>query len=192
MTHRPTDATLAAAFVEGRPGARDALLAHWLPRVLRWAARLGGPSIDPEDIAQEVFIVVIRRLADVEDLSKASAWLYGVTRKVVAQHRRRAWLRRWVPGASTERASEQPGPDSHAEKSQLGQAVHDLLDKLPATQREALVLVDLEERPTAEAAELIGIPLGTLKSRLRLGRARFRTLAERRDLASLLPAREIP
>ena len=58
--------------------------------MLRWAARLGGPAVDPEDIAQEVFIVVIRRLGDVDDLDRVSAWLYGVTRKVVAQHRRRA------------------------------------------------------------------------------------------------------
>jgi len=109
------DARLAHAFVQGVPGARDALLGCWLPRVLRWAARLGGPAVDAEDVAQDVFIVVIRRLADVEDLERVSGWLYGVTRKVVAQHRRRAWLRRWVPGASTDRASDRPGPEAQAQ-----------------------------------------------------------------------------
>jgi len=70
-------------------------------------------------------------------------------------------------------------------------AVQELLEHLPAAQREALILCDLEERTAAEAAELVGVSVGTIKSRLRLGRKRFRRLAVQRDLATLLPAGEV-
>ena len=190
MTDRPTDSELAAAFVAGRPGARDALLDRWLPQVLAWGARLGGPAVDAEDVAQDVFIVVINRLEDVRDLERFPAWLFGVTRKVVSQHRRRAWLRRWVPGASTETASDALGPEGIAAREELGRRVQALLERLPAAQREALVLCDLEERTIVEAAQLLGVPAGTVKSRLRLGRERFRRLARAHALASFLPAEE--
>ena len=57
-----------------------------------------------------------------------------------------------------------------------------VLEKLPANQREALVLCVVEERSASEVAELLGVPTGTVKSRLRLARERFRTLAEKRGL----------
>lgn len=190
MTPRRPDPALAHAFVRGEPGARDALLDAWLPIVLQWAARLGGPHIDPEDIAQDVFIVVLRRLADVQDLDAFSGWLFGVTRKTVAAHRRRAWFRRWVPGATPDRASEAPGPEAETLTARRGRQVQALLERLPAAQREVLVLCDVEERTAVEAAELVGVPVGTVRSRLRLGRATFRRLATRADLEPL-PSTEI-
>lgn len=173
---------LARAFVDAQPGSRDALLDAWIPVVLRWAAGLGGPRTDAEDVTQEVFIVVLRRLADIDDVNGFPAWLFGITRKVVAQHRRRAWVRRWVPGASTDTGAVAEGPDVPMERAELGRRVQELLERLPAKQREVLVLCDLEERSASEAAELLGIPSGTVKSRLRLGRERFRRLAHATDL----------
>lgn len=190
MTTNLPDPDLARAFVDGAPGARDALLDAWLPVVLRWAARLGGPAVDCEDAAQDVFIVVLRRLADVEDLEQFGPWLYGVTRRVVSQHRRRAWVRRWMPGASTEQATPEPGPEQGLASHQLGLVVQSILERLPAKQREVLVLCDLEERTAVEAAELIGVPTGTVKSRLRLGRQAFRRLAPEHDLVRLLMVEE--
>ena len=59
---------------------------------------------------------------------------------------------------------------------------------MPALHREVLVLCDLEGRSAAEAAELLSVPVGTVKSRLRLGRQRFRKLAASSNLRALLPA----
>jgi len=178
MSTRPTDAELARDFLDGRPGSRDALLERWVPQVLRWAIRLGGPGIHPEDVAQDVCIVIIRRLDDLRDLDRLSPWLYGVTRKVVSQHRRKAWRRRWMPGVAADPVSTDSGPSQLAEATELGHAVHGLLAGLSLRHREVLVLCDLEERPAAEVADMLGIPLGTVKSRLRAAPDRFRSAAQ--------------
>src|SRR5688500_1247992 len=80
------------------PDARTRLVETWLPVVLRWCATLGGPRVDPEDAAQEVLIVAMRRIDALYGDERAAAWLFGITRRVLAQHRRRAWARRWIPG----------------------------------------------------------------------------------------------
>lgn len=179
------DPDLPAAVLRGEPGARDALLGAWLPVVLQWAARLGGPRTDAEDVAQDVFLVVLRKLPQVRDLDGFPAWLYGITRKTVAAHRRRAWFRRWVPGVEPEGISSAPGPEQDALAARRARQVQALLEQLPTAQREVLVLCDLEERTAVEAAELIGVPVGTVRSRLRLGRERFRTLAASHPLEPL-------
>jgi len=58
--------------------------------------RLGGPRIDAEDAAHDVFLVVFRRLPDLDDPQAFRSWLFGITRRVVAAHRRRAWVRRAI------------------------------------------------------------------------------------------------
>jgi RNA polymerase sigma-70 factor (ECF subfamily) len=185
MTNLPNP-DLPHAFVRGDAGARNALLDAWLPLVLQWATRLGGPSVDPEDAAQDVFIVVLRKLEGLQDLNGFAPWVFGVTRRVVSQHRRRAWVRRWVPGASTERTSSRPGPEAATARAEIGRQVLEILELLPAAQREALVLCEMEERTIAEAAGLANVPVGTIKSRLRLGREAFRRHAATTDLGQLL------
>lgn len=189
--HRP-DPSLPAAALRGESGAREALLDAWLPVVIQWADRLGGPRTDAEDVAQDVFLVVLRRLADVRDLEGFPAWLYGITRKTVAAHRRRAWFRRWVPGAAPERASSAPSPEEDVEAARRARKVQALLEELPTAQREVLVLCDVEGRTAVEAAGLIGIPVGTVRSRLRLGRTRFRQLAEAIHLTPMERSEVLP
>src|SRR4051812_20307499 len=84
--------------VAERPGAAPtfaAIYAEHAQTVARWAARLGGPAADVEDITQEVFVVVNRRLADFRGDSRLSTWLFGITAKVAANERRRRKLRQW-------------------------------------------------------------------------------------------------
>ena len=80
-----------------------AVYAEHAATVARWAARLAGPSADVEDITQEVFVVVSRRLPEFRGQSRMSTWLFGITAKVAANERRRRKLRQWwfrlVPGA---------------------------------------------------------------------------------------------
>ena len=76
------------------------------PTVARWAARLGGPAADVEDIIQEVFLVASRRLGEFREGARVSTWLFGITAKVAANERRRRRLRHWwfrlAPGAGDE------------------------------------------------------------------------------------------
>lgn len=178
---------LIAAARAGDARARDGLARHLLPRVLGWVGRLGGIGVDREEAAHDVLLVVLRRLDELDGAERLEAWTFGVTRRVAAAHRRRAWLRRWTGRPPPDLADPRAAPDADAEERDRARRVQILLDALPADQREALVLCDAEGRSAAEAAGLLGVPEGTVKSRLRLGRARFETLARRRDPALVPP-----
>jgi RNA polymerase sigma-70 factor (ECF subfamily) len=153
--------------------ARDRIFDQWLPVVLRWCAHLGGPGVDPEDAAHDVFLVVLRRLDALYDEEHLAAWLFGITRRVLAQHRRRAWVRRWVPGFTADPPDPSAGPARLVAVSETGRAVQSVLDSLPLAERQVLVLCLLEDRSDREVSEMLGIPHGTVKSRMRRARARF-------------------
>lgn len=181
MSLPPTDPQLVEAARNGDPEAWDHLVTQWLPRVLGWCTRLGGPRVDPEDAAQDTFLVAMDRIHKLQDTHRFSAWLVGITRRVLARHRRRAWLQRWVPGDPADHQEPVRHTSRAAELSELSRRVQSALEKLSARQREVLVLVDLEEATTAEAAELLDVPEGTIKSRLRRGRRRLLAEFERTD-----------
>jgi RNA polymerase sigma-70 factor, ECF subfamily len=176
-----TDPNLVRLAIDDAPGALDRLCDEWLPIVLGWTTRLAGPRVDPEDAAHDVFIVVFRRLPELNRPEAFGAWLYGITRRVISAHRRRAWLRRWLPGGVPELPSGLPDPSRHAEQGDVADRVWAALDELPLHHREVLVLCDLEERADSEVAEMLGIPKGTVKSRLRRARLALRQLVP--DLA---------
>jgi len=184
----PYDPGLVEAVCAGDPAARDRLLDRWLPEVLRWCLRLGGPRVDAEDAAHDVFIVVLARLPSLRDPKRLPSWLFGITRRVLARHRRQAWVRRWVPGLLPDAIEAGPGPSARAERSETTRIVHAILEQVPPLQREVLVLCDLEDRSDAEVALLLDVPAGTVKSRLRLGRRHFRLLAEEMSLLDGTPA----
>lgn len=167
--------------LDSGPGPVEADLPRRLdeavPDVLAWCRRLGGPKVDAEDAAQDVLLTAFTRLDSLRDPAAFHAWLYGITRRVLAAHRRRAWVRRWVPGLPIEAVDRGPDPCASAELSELSCEVQTLLERLPAAQREVLVLRDVEGRSDSEVAELLGVPIGTVKSRSRLARQRFRRFA---------------
>ncbi len=156
--------------------AWDRLIALWLPDVLRWCALLGGPTVDPEDAAHDAFLVAMDKIDGLRDAEQFGPWMVGVTRRVLANHRRRAWYRRWVPGASVERASE-GWPDA----TDAARLVRRALARLPERQRELVVLVDLEGWTPTEVSTALGLPLGTVKSRLGRGRKALRAALRRLD-----------
>jgi len=175
--------SLVPAALAREPGALDALAEAWLPHVYRWCHRLGGPSLDAEDAAHEALIVMCRRLDSVNSPAVFQSWLFNICRKIIANQRKRAWFKRWVPGAAVrEQEFAGWGPDRSLEARRAAVMVWKVLERLPESQREVLVLVELEERTNAETAELLNIPTGTVKSRLRAAREAFR-----RDLQRITP-----
>jgi RNA polymerase sigma-70 factor (ECF subfamily) len=186
MREAELSAPWLASALRGDAAAWDPLLTVWGPVVLRWCARLGGPRIDAEDAAHDVFERAYTNAHTIRDPRAFPGWLFATTRRVIIDHRRRAWLRRWVPGLVPDVPD--PGAEGQAESDDLATAVRDALDAMPAELREVIVLCELEERSGAEVAELLGLPLGTLKSRLRRARERFEGEARRRGLAPDEPA----
>lgn len=172
-------ARITSAALQGDEDALDALARAWLPHVYAWCHRLGGPTVDAEDAAHEALIIMCRKIHKVESPGQFPSWLFGITRRVIANHRRRAWVRRWVPGPQRERADTGWSPHRTVEARRTAEAVWRALDSLPTHQREVLVLTELEEHSSTEAAELLGIPQGTVKSRLRAARRAFRQAIEK-------------
>jgi len=182
MTAANVEPALVEAARRGDTAAREVLLDRALPLILQWCARLGGPRVDAEDAAHDVGVVLLTRLTELREPDRFGAWLFGVTRRVLAQHRRTAWLKRWVPGFGTERVEGDADPLRDAEISETTRRVQAALEDLSEPHREALVLFDLEERTESEVAELLDIPLGTARSRLRAAREAFRRAARKHHL----------
>ena len=140
-------------------------------RVLAWAIRLGGARVDAEDIAHDVFAVAVRRLPEFREEAEVSTWLFAITRRVVANARRRAALRRFVGLDSVpEPRSLGLGPDEELAGLRRRRTVQVALDRLSSAQREAIALVDLEGLSAVEASGMLGVPVGTVYSRLHHGR----------------------
>jgi RNA polymerase sigma-70 factor (ECF subfamily) len=155
------------------PASVDRFYRDHAASVLGWVIRLGGPRIDAEDTAHQVFEVALNRLPSFRGESSLRTWLYGVTRRVVANARRRSSLWAWVGLEAWMGADPGPGPEdllhAHAQRKLVQQA----LEALPFAQREVVVLVDIEERPAGEVADMLGIPVGTVYSRVHGARRAF-------------------
>lgn len=149
-------------------------------QVGRWAARLGGPGVDVDDIVQEVFLIVSRQLAGFRAEAKLTTWLFSITDRVVRNHRRWLAVRRIVvhltPGHSEHPATDQPDPLAMFERQASAVAAYRVLDRLPDKYRRVLILSELEDLCAPEIAELLSTRLETV--RVWLHRAR-RMLIER-------------
>ncbi len=149
------------------------LCGTWAPVVLHWCSYLGGPRVDADEAAQQVFIIVWKKLDALKSPDKFPSWLFGITRRVLANCRRSAWLRSWsgvVLGDSPDPAQD---PERVASQNELAVLVERALCRLKTDHREILVLCDLQEFTLPEAAALLGIKLNTAKSRLIRARVKF-------------------
>jgi RNA polymerase sigma-70 factor (ECF subfamily) len=149
--------------------------------VWRTLRRMGVSERDALDARQKVFLVAHRSLATFEGRSSVKTWLCGIALRVASDYRRSAVSRREILVAEMP-----PGECCQAEQVlQLEErerlaALDAILAELPVDQRTVLVLFELEEMSGEQIASLLGVPEGTVRSRLRLARRAFsRILAER-------------
>jgi RNA polymerase sigma-70 factor (ECF subfamily) len=157
--------------------------------VYRNARRLGVPPSAADDVVQEVFVVLHRRLAEYDGRATLQSWVYGILANTVRDYRR-TFRRKQAPLVATER-DEQLGPaSSSASPEQRTQLKRDLellmqlLDDLPEAQRELIVLADLEQLNVPEICECIGGNSHTVYSRLRVARENLKAKLARHLLAS--------
>ena len=179
----PTLAALAAlaALARGETQAIDVLYRSEAARVYRYALALCGNAGWAADATQEAFVALAQRPQGF-DATRGSlgAYLAGVARHALAAHWRTARDEVPLPDGDDgdEGAAETPSPEDLLVQAQSGAAVWEALRRLPAPFREALVLVDLQERSYAEAAAIAGIELNTLRTRLHRGRIKLATLLQ--------------
>lgn len=134
--------------------------------------RMGLSETDADDVAQEVFVVVLRKLEDFEQRSAITTWLYGICFRLAAAHRRRA-VQREIPTAEPlgDDVIAPHRPDDRFEANEARALLDAALAKLDDDKRAVFVMFEIEERPMPEIAEALGCPLQTAYSRLHAARA---------------------
>lgn len=150
--------------------------------------RLAGPQLDADDLTQEVFVVVYRRLDSLRDPDRLRSWIYGICRRVVAHRRRRQKIRRAlreVLGTGPEHHAATPEDATH--RRQLELRLYEALDRLSPRRREVLVLFALEELSGSEIADLLEIPVNTVWTRLHAARRDLLRHLKRVGIESSLP-----
>jgi RNA polymerase sigma-70 factor (ECF subfamily) len=148
--------------------------------VARWAAALGGPLLDVEDVVQEVFIVAHRRLPEFRGDAKLSTWLFHITRRVVHAQRRRATFRRWLRGSAEDAAGDLPSHDLNPievlEQRQTARRLYAVLDRMKEKYRMVLVLTKIEGLSDEQIAAITGVEAVTVRVWLHRARAQFQQL----------------
>lgn len=138
--------------------------------------RLGVPEADLPDLLQEVFITVHRRRDSFDGTSTLRTWLYGICRNLVQNHRRKVARRRESAMAVVPDRPDR-GPDGDPEGKVVARharrTVHALLDELDSDRRVVFMMFEVEGLPCPKIAVALGIPVGTVYSRLRVAREEF-------------------
>jgi RNA polymerase sigma-70 factor (ECF subfamily) len=170
----------AAGSVDAAVPARrlDALAVHDAHADFVWRSlqRLGVRSADLDDVFQETFLVVHKRLHRFDGSSQMTTWLFGICLRVAAAYRRRAWVRREIPTAETPDLVEAPPsdqPDARYAMSQATATLERVLDAMDLERRAVFVMFEIDELPCETIAEVLGVPVGTVWSRLSAARKQF-------------------
>ena len=128
-----------------------------------WRAlhHLGARDADLEDLLQEVFLVVHRKLSSFDGRSRITTWLFGICLRVVARQRRRAYFRFERPTPEVPERAHARTPEDEVSDGQRARVLKGALE-----QRAVFVLFELEGKSCQEIAELVAAPVGTVYSRL--------------------------
>jgi RNA polymerase sigma-70 factor (ECF subfamily) len=161
-----------------------------LTHVWHTLRRFGVHDRDLEDLCHDVFVAFYRCRAEYDVTRPVRPWLSGIAFRVASDYRRRAQHRREQPAAVEALPppqSDEPAADETLLRRERQDLVLAALQALDEPRRAVMIMHDLDEQPMPEIAAVLGIPLNTAYSRLRLARADFaaackRLLARRREL----------
>ncbi|MCI0461324.1 MAG: sigma-70 family RNA polymerase sigma factor [Gemmataceae bacterium] len=150
------------------------LLRRHGPAVLGLCRRLLGQAADAEDAFQATFLVLARQAAAIRSRDSVAGWLFQVAYRTATRLRGRQARRGATPGAALEEVADRDparaDPAAAACRREAAALVDEELGRLPEKYRSALVLCYLEGQTHEEAARQLGLPLGTLKTRVNRGR----------------------
>nr|WP_229700685.1 RNA polymerase sigma factor SigM [Streptomyces camponoticapitis] len=171
------DQDLLARHVEGDPDAFGELVRRHRDRLWAVALRTLGDREEAADAVQDALVSAFRAAHTFRGQSAVTTWLHRITVNACLDRARKAASRKTSPVDDTDRLEQLLEPHESAEAPAERQDLHRqllvALAKLPADQRAALVLVDMQGYPVAEAAQVLDVPVGTIKSRCARGRARL-------------------
>lgn len=154
-------------------------------RLFRFIIKHIGNTTEAEELTQQAFVEAVRSYRSFRGESQLSTWLYGIALNLVRNHLSRAPERRYeFMGDASLDLQEAPGPSPQEalEQRQAVRALSDALDELPEHMRELLMLVGLNDISYEEAAVLLSVPVGTVRSRLSRARSALRDRMQAKGL----------
>jgi RNA polymerase sigma-70 factor, ECF subfamily len=143
-------------------------------RLRPFIARRVRTPVDVDDVVQDVFLRMQRGLAGLRDSERFGPWVYQVARSAIAEHQRTAAKH---PLASADGAQELPADDDSVAEMDVSYIAY-FVAALPSPYREALTLTELEGLTQQEAADMAGVSLSGMKSRVQRGREQLRRALE--------------
>lgn len=169
------DACLIRVATSGDREAFSHLYSYFGPRIKGYLVRNGAPGELAEDIAQETLLKVWRK-ARLYDPAKASAstWIFTIARNLRIDAARRAAKPDLDPDEPAFQPPEEPRGDDVVERTERDEKIRAAFATLPPNQHEVVQLHFMEDAPHSEIAERLDLPLGTVKSRLRLAFEKIR------------------
>ncbi|MER5551493.1 RNA polymerase sigma factor SigM [Streptomyces sp. NPDC002793] len=171
------DQDLLAQHVAGDPDAFGELVRRHRDRLWAVALRTLGDREEAADAVQDALVSAFRAAHTFRGQSAVTTWLHRITVNACLDRARKAASRKTAPVEDTDRLDQLMEPhesaEAPAERQDLHRELLAALATLPAEQRAALVLVDMQAYPVAEAARILDVPTGTVKSRCARGRARL-------------------
>jgi len=180
---RPDDIQDELLVIRGQSGEADALallVQRWQPRLLAHASRLTGDRQAAADAVQEAWLSIVRGLSRLDDPARFRPWAYRIVRNKCVD-----WTRRQVRqrGISTSLATDPVDgrPARGVEADEEVTTLRSALRQLPADRRAILAMCYIDEMPLRQIAEVLDVPVGTVKSRLYHARAELKEVLERSE-----------
>lgn len=190
----PTDEQLVVAFQAGDVAAFDLLVSRWDRKIQGAVYRVVGQSEDVRDITQEAFLKAYRALPLFKREAKFSSWLYQIALNLCRDRLRRR--RRSLAEVSLDLLNENgdlplaaggPSPVELLEAREISRTVGSAVWALPEEQREVIVLKEYQGLTFQEIADVLGLPVSTVKTRLYRGLGLLRECLEQKGIRSPAP-----
>jgi len=175
----PTDERLLQEYQRGKPGSFELLVRRHSPELHQFVMRFTGDSVAAEDVVQESFLQVHTSADQFDSQRRFKPWLFTIAANKARDYLRRRTRRREVPSDAHLNedsdagprfiqllSSEDEAPDVEIETEEKRRVVRDILESMPEKLREVLILAYYHRFPYKDIGDVVGIPLGTVKSRL--------------------------
>jgi RNA polymerase sigma-70 factor (ECF subfamily) len=160
----------SALFPRSRRPSTAEVFSENAPYAWRVLRRLGVAEADVDDVCQEVFVTVHRRLSEFEGRSTIRTWVYGICVRTASDYRKRAHVRHEIASESVPDTATGPDQEADFNLRQARDTLDRILDGLDEEKRAVFVLYEIEEISMADVATVVGCPLQTAYSRLHAAR----------------------
>jgi RNA polymerase sigma-70 factor (ECF subfamily) len=165
------DEDLVRRYLSGDRGAFGTLVERHERRVYNLALRMTGREEDARDAAQDAFLTALRKLSTFRGEAAFTTWLHRVTVNACYDLLRKRQKQPLLERGDEDRPGPEPPPaPDHADDASLSIDVQRALLEVPEDFRVAMILHDVQDLPQDEIAAILGVPVGTVKSRLHRGR----------------------